>query len=148
MAITPEQKTQLEVLTTNTSNNEEMKYNQIPLLNKGLDSKYFPKSMSRVVNAINASMDRAESARQYGADLYKKFANIILDPAGSYGKDKLEEMIEKTGEDTLIEAICEICDRLSTGEGVNVTYETIVNALGYVPAVEAGANYVVGIFLD
>lgn len=57
-------------------------------------------------------------------------------------------MIEKTGEDTLIEAICEICDRLSTGEGVNVTYETIVNALGYVPAAEAGANYVVGIFLD
>ena len=51
MAITPEQETQLEVLTTNTSNNEEMKYNQIPLLNKGLDSKYFPKSMSRVVNA-------------------------------------------------------------------------------------------------
>lgn len=73
-------------MTTNTSNNEEMIYNQIPLLNKGLNNKYFPKSMSRVVNAINASMDRAESARQYGADLYKKFANIILDPAGSYEK--------------------------------------------------------------
>lgn len=146
--ITPEQKVQYEVLSTKTSNNEGMEYDKLPLINKGLDPKYFPGSMSKIVNAINASIDRAESARQYGADLYKKFANIILDPAGSYGKSKLEEMIERTGEDTLIEAICKICDQLATGEGVNITYDSVVNALGYVPGMEGGSNYVVGLFLD
>lgn len=148
MALTPEEKVQYEVLTSKTSDNEGMVFNKISLLNKGLDPEYFPGSMSKIVNAINASMDRAESARQYGADLYKKFAKIILDPSGSYGKSKLEEMIEKTGEDTLIEAICQLCHQLETGEGINITYETVINALGYVPAAEAGANYVVGLFLD
>ena len=46
--------------------------------------------------AINAAMDRAESARQYGADLFQKFNKLILDTSSSYGHNKFDEMIEKT----------------------------------------------------
>ena len=46
-------------------------------------------------------------------------------------------MIEKTGETTLIEAICSLCNTLESGEGVNVTADTIINALGYTPASSA-----------
>lgn len=136
---------QTRILGTDTNTNPDMKYNKISLLNTGLDPKYFPGSMSRVVNAINSAMDRAESARQYGSDLYKKFNKLILDTSSSYGRDKLDEMIEKSGEETLIEAIISLCDKIDSGE-INLTPEMITESLGYKPIEEA--EYVVGIMLD
>ena len=136
---------QSEILTTETNKNPDMKYNKIPVLNKGLNPLTFPGSMSKVVNAINAAMDRAESARQYGADLFQKFNKLILDTSSSYGHNKFDEMIEKTGEETLIEAIVKLCDRLDSGDFL-LTAEMISNVLGFTPIAEA--NYVVGIILD
>ena len=124
---------QAEILSTETSSNENMPYTRLEITNKGLNPDRFPGALSKVVNAINMSYERAESARNYGKLLYEKFARIILDPSGSYGKSKIEEMIEKTGETTLIEAICSLCSTLESGEGVNVTVDTIINALGYTP---------------
>lgn len=136
---------QSEVLSTETNKNPDMKYNKIPVLNKGLNPEVFPGSMSKVVNAINAAMDRSESARQYGADLFQKFNKLILDTSSSYGHNKFDEMIEKTGEETLIEAIVKLCDRLDSGD-FKLTAEMISNVLGFTPIAEA--NYVVGIILD
>ena len=136
---------QSEVLSTETNKNPDMKYNKIPVLNKGLNPSTFPGSMSKVVNAINAAMDRAESARQYGADLFQKFNKLILDTSSSYGRDKFNEMIEKTGEETLIEAIVKLCNRLDSGD-FSLTAEMISGVLGFTPISEA--NYVVGVILD
>lgn len=146
MSLTTEEKDlQNKILTTKTSENESMAFNPINARNTGLNPDYFPGALSKIVNAINASYERAESARQYGMDLYNKFAEIILDTAGSYGQEKLSEMIEKTGQATLIEGVVKICDQLASGEGVNITQETIINALGYEPIKEP--TYILGVEL-
>ena len=136
---------QSKILSTDTANNPDMQFSKIPLLNKGLNPKLFSGTMTRIVNAINLAMDRAESARQYGSDLYKKFNKIILDTSSSYGRNKLNEMIEKTNQNTLIEAIISLSDKIASGE-FNLTAETIIAALGYTPIKEP--EYVLGIMLD
>ena len=80
---------QSEILTTETNKNPDMKYNKIPVLNKGLNPEIFPGSMSKVVNAINAAMDRSESARQYGGDLFQKFLDALQDHHQDIQKLKL-----------------------------------------------------------
>lgn len=139
---------QSKMLTSKTSENEKMIYNSVPVMNTALNPEFFPGSLSKIVNAINASYDRAETARKYGADVYKKFASIILDTSSSYGSSKFEEMIEKTGEDTLIEAICQLCNKIESLEPGSITKEDIINALGYTPAMEGGSQFITGIILD
>jgi hypothetical protein len=147
MSLTPEEKlrVQANTLTTETNKNPEMEYNKIPALNTGLDPKFFFGSRTKIVNAINTAMDRAESARQYGADLYKKFNKIILDTSSSYGQNKFLEMIEKTEQETLVEAIIALSDRIDNGD-ITLTSEMITESLGYIPIKEA--EYIVGIVLD
>lgn len=103
--------------------------------------------LTKLETAIKKSYDKAESAQKYASEIYKKLSSIILDPSGSYGKSKIEEMIESTGEKTLIEAICSLCNMMESGD-VNLTYDSIVDALGYVPARESGETYVAGYILE
>lgn len=137
---------QSAALTTETGQNEDMKYNINPFESSGLNPKFFKGYNTKIVNALNVAYDRAESARKYAADLYVKFANIILDTSNTYGRQKFEEMVELTDEDTLIEAIVNLANRMVSGE--DITYNIIVNALGYVPARSSGADFVIGIVLD
>ena len=139
---------QSKMLTSKTSENEKMIYNSVPVMNTALNPEFFPGSLSKIVNAINASYDRAETARKYGADVYKKFASIILDTSSSYGSSKFEEMIEKTGEDTLIEAICQLCNKIESLEPGSITKEDTISLVSAIFSNLRIAQFITGIILD
>lgn len=109
---------------------------------------------------------RTESTRKYATDIYKKLSDIILNTSTPYGKDQYQQMYQKSGKSTLIEAIVVLCDRLEEVEDLTaeeiiealgytpadaehpVTAEQIIEALGYTPAVDGGSNFVIGRILD
>ena len=50
-----DKKIQAEILSTETSSNENMPYTRLEITNKGLNPDRFPGALSKVVNAINMS---------------------------------------------------------------------------------------------
>lgn len=109
---------------------------------------------------------KTESTRKYSTNVYKRLTDIILNTSTPYGKDQYDQMYQKSGKRTLIEAIVVLLDRLEQVEDLTadeviaalgytpadsehpVTSDQIIEALGYTPAVDGGTTFVVGRKLD
>lgn len=96
---------QIDILTTNTKDNEGMVYNSVAILNTGLNPDYFTGNNTSIVNAINLLAQESVTTNEVAQLVADKVNEILLDISNDENKliwDNLKELMEI---DTVIEGI-------------------------------------------
>lgn len=96
---------QIDILTTNTEDNEGMVYNSVAILNTGLNPDYFTGNNTSIVNAINLLAQESVTTNEVAQLVADKVNEILLDISNDENKliwDNLKELMEI---DTVIEGI-------------------------------------------
>ena len=129
MALTEtELQTQLNTLTSPTSNNPSMTFKKSETTNKGLNPDFFGSgSSTKIVNALNTLYQQAQSAGSTANNVFTQ-VNDLLDAASTEGAAKIEEMRQLIGEHTLVGAVLALSNKIDnlpegggSGGGLTVT---------------------------
>ena len=96
---------QINVLTTKTSDNEQMVYKAVPAINKGLDPKYFTGNDTKIVNAINKIASDIKVLNEAVINMINKTNQVLLETYSTENQEIWEKTQELMGETTIIEGI-------------------------------------------
>ena len=101
---------QINVLTTKTSENNQMVYKSIPALNKGLNPEYFTGNDTKIVNAINKIAAETNALNRAVVNMIEKINSVLLDTYGEENEELWEETQKLMGKETIIEGLKDLLE--------------------------------------
>lgn len=111
MALTDQEKVlQAGILAekTDEATNPNMTYTSSVINNKGLNPAYFAGYNTKIVNAINSSYKKAQTAESAVTSFGSKINGVLLDTSTPDGTTKLEQLRTDMGYQTLIEGLIDL----------------------------------------
>jgi hypothetical protein len=126
MAMTDEELLlQMNILTTATENNENMKYRANAALNKGLNPEFFTGNNTKIVNAINLLAETSVTVADLSEAVANKVNEILMDTSSNANRVIWENVKELMEMDTIIEGIQRILEGKQQDKILGITPDDI-----------------------